>query len=87
MVRREVQISNPTGLHLRPAGVFCNVASRFKCKVIFEYDNISANAKSILSVLGACIKSGDSIVISCEGEDEEEALEAMLLAIDNGLGE
>ena len=87
MVRREVQISNPTGLHLRPAGVFCNVASRFKCKVIFEYDNISANAKSILSVLGACIKSGDSIVISCEGEDEEEALEAMLLAIDNGLGD
>ena len=87
MVRQEVQISNPTGLHLRPAGVFCNVASRFKCKVNFEYDNISANAKSILSVLGACIKSGDSIMISCEGEDEEEALEAMVLAIDNGLGE
>ena len=87
MVRREVQISNPTGLHLRPAGVFCNVASIFKCKVNFEYDNISANAKSILSVLGACIKSGDSIMISCEGEDEEEALEAMVLAIDNGLGE
>lgn len=87
MVRQEVLISNPTGLHLRPAGVFCNVASRFKCKVSFEYDNISANAKSILSVLGACIKAGDSIMISCEGEDEQEALEAMVLAIDNGLGE
>ena len=87
MVRQEVLISNPTGLHLRPAGVFCKVASGFKCKINFEYDNISANAKSILSVLGACIKSGDSIMISCEGEDEQEALEAMVQAIDDGLGE
>ena len=87
MVRQEVLISNPTGLHLRPAGVFCNVASAFKCKVSFEYDNISANAKSILSVLGACIKSGDYITISCDGEDEQEALEAMVLAVDKGLGE
>ena len=81
-------INNPTGLHLRPAGIFCNTASNYKCKVMFEYDNmLNANAKSVLSVLGACIKSGDEIVLICDGEDEEEAMKAMVEAIESGLGE
>lgn len=56
MIRQSVIITNPTGLHLRPAGIFCNVASRYQCRVTFEYDETTANAKSVLSVLGACIK-------------------------------
>lgn len=87
MIRKEITITNTTGLHLRPAGIFCNVASRYKCKVTFEYDHICANAKSILSVLGACIKKGDSIVLTCEGIDEEDAMTAMVKAIEDGLGE
>lgn len=87
MVRQRVTIMNPTGLHLRPAGIFCNTASNFKCKVTFEYDDTIANAKSVLSVLGACIKKGDEIELICEGEDEEEALKAMVDAIVDGLGE
>ena len=46
-----------------------------------------SNAKSVLSVLGACIKSGDEIEFICEGKDEEEALSAMLKIVDDGLGE
>lgn len=87
MIKKKVTITNPTGLHLRPAGIFCNMASRYRCKVTFEYDNISANAKSVLSVLGACIKKGDEIELICEGEDEEEAMRAMVEAIEGGLGE
>ena len=67
MLRQTVTITNPTGLHLRPAGIFCNVASRYKCHVTFEYDDVSANAKSVLSVLGACIKMRDEITLVCEG--------------------
>ena len=40
-----------------------------------------------MSVLGACIKSGDEIELVCEGEDEQEALAALVNAIENGLGE
>ncbi|HIY56151.1 MAG TPA: HPr family phosphocarrier protein [Candidatus Dorea merdavium] len=88
MLRQKIKIHNPTGLHLRPAGIFCNTASNYKCKVMFEYDNmLNANAKSVLSVLGACIKSGDEIVLICDGEDEEEAMKAMVEAIESGLGE
>ncbi|MCI9217499.1 HPr family phosphocarrier protein [Lachnospiraceae bacterium 42-17] len=87
MVRQKVVISNPTGLHLRPAGLFCNMANKFDCKVMFEYDNTSANAKSVLSVLGACIKSGDEITLVCDGNGEEDALKAMVEAVESGLGE
>ena len=77
MVSKTVVIKNEQGLHMRPAGIFCNKASEFECSVRFRYDNTMANAKSVLSVLGACIKSGDEIVLECEGPDEKEALEAM----------
>lgn len=88
MIRHKVTITNPTGLHLRPAGIFCNVASRYKCKVEFIYDdNIAANAKSVLSVLGACVKAGDEIELICDGEGEEEAMAAMVEAVESGLGE
>ena len=88
MLRQKIKIHNPTGLHLRPAGIFCNTASNYKCKVMFEYDNmLNANAKSVLSVLGACIKSGDEIVLICDGEDEEEAMKTLTEAIESGLGE
>ena len=47
----------------------------------------TANAKSVLSVLGACVKCGDEIEFVCEGEDEQEALNALVTAVENGLGE
>ena len=59
MVSQKVTIKNPTGLHLRPAGILCKEAMQFKSHVTFRYRENTANAKSVLSVLGACIKSGD----------------------------
>ena len=87
MVSKKVKIINPTGLHLRPAGIFCNTAVKFDSKITFQYGNTNANAKSVLSVLGACIKKGDEIELICDGADEEEALAAMVKAIEDGLGE
>ena len=87
MVKAKVQINNPTGLHLRPAGLFCQTAGEFKSSITFSVRNIVGNAKSVLSVLGACIKLGDELEIICEGTDEEEALAAMIKIIEDGLGE
>ena len=83
MVSQKVTVKNPTGLHLRPAGILCKEAMQ----ITFRYRENTANAKSVLSVLGACIKSGDEIELVCEGEDEQEALAALVNAIENGLGE
>lgn len=87
MLSQAIKIMNPTGLHLRPAGNLCKEAMRFKSKITFEYRGNIANAKSVLSVLGACIKSGDEITLICEGEDEREALQSLIAYIESGLGE
>ena len=87
MVSQKVVIKNPTGLHLRPAGNLCKEAMQFKSLITFTYRESTANAKSVLSVLGACVKCGDEIEIFCDGVDEKEALEAVVKAIEEGLGE
>ena len=87
MISKKIKITNPSGLHLRPAGNLCNTAVQYKCKITFDYDGGHANAKSVLSVLGACVKCGDEINLICDGEDEEEAMKAMTEAIEGGLQE
>ena len=87
MVSKKVTIKNPTGLHLLPAGILCKRAMEFRSQITFEFENTTANAKSVLSVLGACVKSGDEIELICSGPDEEEALQSLVEAIEEGLGE
>ncbi len=60
---------------------------QFKSLITFTFKDNTANAKSVLSVLGACVKCGDEVEFVCEGEDEEEALKALITAVENGLGE
>ncbi len=87
MVSQKVIIKNPTGLELRPAGILCKEAMQFKSLITFSYRENTANAKSVLSVLGATVKCGDEIEFVCEGEDEEEALERLVSVVESGLGE
>lgn len=87
MVSKKVTVTNPTGLHLRPAGNLCKEAMKYKSMITFQFRDTTANAKSVLSVLGACVKSGDEITLICEGEDEQEALDALTAAVKSGLGE
>ena len=91
MVNGKVRIKNPTGLHLRPAGLFCKTAMQFDSKITIhkktKSEDVTANAKSVLSVLGACIKSGEEITVVCEGADEEAALEELVQLVEDGLGE
>ena len=87
MLEEKVTIKNVTGLDLGPAGKLCNTAMQFRSSITFAYEGGSANAKSILSVLGSTIACGDEITLHCEGPDEKEALAAMVEAIESGLGE
>lgn len=87
MVSQKVVIKNLTGLHLRPAGILCKEAMQFNSRITFKFHGNTANAKSVLSVLGACIKCGDEIEFFCEGPDEDEALSYIVKVIEDGLGE
>lgn len=87
MVSEKVKITDASGLHLRPAGVLCKEAMKFKSHITFTAKNTTANAKSVLSILGACVRCGDEIEFTCEGEDEKEALECLVNAAKMGFGE
>ncbi len=87
MVSRKVIVQNPSGLHLRPAGILCNEAVKYKAQTTFVFRGNTTNVKSVLSVLGACIKFGDELEFICSGEDEEEALDALVTCVNNRLGE
>lgn len=87
MVSQKIIINNPSGLHLRPAGILCSEAIKYDSVITFASEGGTANAKSVLSVLGACVKCGDEIELVCEGADEEEAMKALTDAIRGGLGE
>ena len=87
MKSRKIQVVNPSGLHLRPAGLLCQTSMKFKSKIsILSQDN-EINAKSVLNVMASGIKCGSEIEVQCTGDDEEEALEAVCNLISTGLKE
>ena len=87
MVSQTFIIRNNEGLHLKPAAALCTEAIKYKSAIQLIFGNTTANAKSVLSVLGACVKRNDEITLQCAGEDEEEALKNVGRVIAEGLGE
>lgn len=85
MVSRMIQVVNPTGLHLRPAGILCQASMKFKSRIIILHKNKEINAKSVLNVMTSGVKCGAEIELQCTGEDEAEALEAICQLIATGL--
>ncbi len=89
MVSKKVSITNLSGLHMGAAGKLCDEAIKYTdTSVKFLYrGSHEANAKSMLSVLGASVKAGDEIEIICDGPQEEEALYSLVVLIENNFDE
>ena len=87
MLTKSLTVKNPSGLHLRPAGVLSQTAMKFKSDIIIECGEKNIIAKSVLNVMAAGIKCGTDITLICDGPDEAEAMEAVSKAIESGLGE
>lgn len=84
MTERIIKITDSSGLHLRPAGELCQKAMEFDCRVHICFRDKEFNAKSLLSVLSACIHQEDEIRLVCSGVDEEEAADALTAFIEQG---
>lgn len=85
MVKGTVKITCPGGLHMRPVGTLCKCAMRYDSLVQFNYKTSIINAKSVLSVLGACICTGEEVELVCTGPDEQKAFDEMKDLIENHL--
>lgn len=79
MVSEKVKIDSTLGIHLRPAAAMCNEAVKYSSVIEFSNGtNKTANAKSVISILSAGVKCGDEIEVTASGEDEQEALLAVI---------
>ena len=87
MYTQEITVKNEVGLHARPATYFIQKANEFKSGIWVEKEERRVNAKSLLGVLSLGITKGSSIVISAEGPDEEEAVNALCALIESNFGE
>ena len=86
MVNQSGVVAEPEGLHLRPAGKFVKLARSFQSEITIRTGTNSLNGKQVVSILSGDISKGDRIKIYCDGEDEEEALEALVRALESGEG-
>ena len=80
MISKTITIKSKSGIHARPAQLIVQTAEEFACEIFLEKidEGFKANAKSIFNVMAMAGECGDSIQITADGEDEDEALEALL---------
>lgn len=82
MVTGKFIIHDELGIHMKPASSIAEVALRFKSKITLRHGMHTVNGKSMLSVLSLGAKKGYEIEVCCEGADENEALQAVLQAVE-----
>ncbi len=77
MVERETTVGPEEGLHARPAARFVQTAKQFSSRITVSNDDREANAKSSMKIMSLGAKKGEKVVIRAEGDDAEEAVEAL----------
>jgi phosphocarrier protein HPr len=87
MLQQEVTIINKLGLHARASAKLTQLASSFKCEVMMSRNTRRVNAKSIMGVMMLAASRGTTITIETDGEDEVEAMHALLNLINDYFGE
>ena len=70
----EYKITDPIGIHARPAGLLVKLLAAIKSDVKVAKGEKIVNAKSILGLMGLQAKQGEAIKFIIEGDDEEEAI-------------
>ncbi len=78
MVERETIVGPEAGLHARPAAQFVKTAKEFTSEIVVIKGEREANAKSSLKIMTLGARKGDEIKIRAEGDDAEEAVEALI---------
>jgi phosphotransferase system HPr (HPr) family protein len=84
---RTVVISNPQGLHARPADLFVKVAQQYQSRVELVKESIRVDGKSILDLLTLAAAAGTRLTIEATGEDASQALDALCKLVEQNFAE
>ncbi|MGD9941820.1 MAG: HPr family phosphocarrier protein [Burkholderiaceae bacterium] len=87
MRQAEAVIVNRLGLHARPSAKLTATASKFKAEVWLTKNGRRVNGKSIMGVMMLAAAKGSTLLIEADGDDESEAVDALVKLVGEGFGE
>lgn len=83
MTIKTVKVQNRAGIHGRPSTLITQTASKFKSDIFIEYGGAKINARSVIGIMTMAAAYGTELKIAADGEDEEEAVNTLVLLFDN----
>ena len=83
VVQKAVVVSNPKGMHARPAELFSRLALQFSSDIQVIREDLRVDAKSILDVLTLGAEQGTRLVLEAKGTDAQAAIEALERLVDS----
>ncbi len=75
--RRQVEITNKLGLHMRPANKFVELALQYQSEIRVHYNGNEYNGKSILELTSLAAECGSQLELEARGADASAAIEAL----------
>ena len=87
MTSQAVTVVNQLGMHARAAAKFVHVATRYQSRVRVARDTREMDGKSIMGILLLAAARGSTITITAEGDDERDAVVALVGLVESGFGE
>lgn len=86
-ISRDYEIINQLGLHARAAAKLVGISSKFKCDIYIQKGQAQVSGKSILGVMTLAASKGTTVTVTCKGDDEAAALDAIGDLIADRFGE
>ena len=77
MQQFQYTVTDPVGIHARPAGLLVKEAKRFQSRITLEANGKTASAAKLMALMGLGVRQGSVLTITVEGSDEEEAAAAL----------
>ena len=87
MIKTRTTISNKLGLHARASAKLTKLAGSFPCEVWLTKGERRVNAKSIMGVMMLAAGIGSELELETDGEQEQQATDALVALIDDKFGE
>jgi phosphocarrier protein HPr len=87
VIKATTRISNKLGLHARASAKLTKLAGGYRCEIFLSRNGRRVNAKSIMGVMMLAAGIGSEVEVETEGEDEQQAMTAILALIDDKFGE
>ena len=78
-------VSDPLGIHARPAGLLAKEAKKFSSVCTITKDGQTKKLTQLMMLMSMGVKQGDTVTVTAEGEDEEAAIAALQFFVESHL--